>query len=131
VLEIGKGPRRQLTEDSVGASAVEPQLVQRGLEGGDIVAAQVWRREVEQPVAQRPPGLDERQPGLFVAVAGDAQSAGRLELRDGILGGRAEDAALGAVRGVPGCAEAALQISDGFAGLARRQWEVARNSSSS
>ena len=74
-------------------------------------------------------GLDDRQPGLFVARARGVESAVGLERQYGGFGRVTKCARLGAVGAEPGGAEAALQISDGFAALAATQGEVARNPS--
>ena len=68
----GLGP-----EDAVFAPGVESQAVEGVLEGRDVVAAQVRRLEVEQPVAEGEATLDQRGPGLGSDDAVDADLARR------------------------------------------------------
>jgi hypothetical protein len=55
-----------------------------------------------------PRRFDQGLPGLFVAIAGDAQAALGLEVAERGAGGRAKKTRLGAGGGEPGGTEAAL-----------------------
>jgi hypothetical protein len=102
------------------------------LQLGHIVAAQVRRCQVEQPVAELPAGLDEGRPRLFVTPAVTSQAAPGLEGADRFFGGRAKSRRLGAGGGwKPSGPEAALQIAYCLAALTGCQREVGRNSLSS
>ena len=71
-----RNARRGLgTEDAVFAAGVEAESVEGVLERADVVAAEVRRLEVEQPVAEHEPALDERGPGLGSDDAVDADLA--------------------------------------------------------
>ncbi len=130
-LEVLQRPCGGRTVDAVDPTAVEAEPRQRGLEVADVVTAEVGRDQDEQAVAELPRRLDERTPGLLVALAGRPESAVVLEPDQGRFGGRAKKTRLGTGRSESGGAEAALQVSDGLAALTGSQWEAVRNSSSS
>jgi hypothetical protein len=84
---------------------------------------------VEQTVTEVPAGLDEGGPCLVVAAAVDSEAPGTLERPDGRFGGGAVAAYLGPAGREAGGAEAALKVTDSFAGVSRPQREpVGRNS---
>src|SRR5687768_2430161 len=62
-LEVHERPGGARSEDPVDPTAVEPEPVEERLELGDVVAAQVRRREQEVAIAELPCRLDERAPG--------------------------------------------------------------------
>lgn len=136
-LEVLQRAHRRWTEDAVGSPAVESQLVERILQLRDVVAAQLRRREDQEPIAETPAGLDEREPGVLVADTADVQAAAALELGDRLGRGLAEQPGDVDGRRQPGSAQPTLEIANGLAALTEREREpagqcvVARNSSSS
>src|SRR4051812_11374187 len=74
-LEIDQGPCGRRPEDAVGPAAIEPEVVETLLKGNDVVATHLGRLELERPIAEMPPRLTDRQPGLLVAIAGGAEPA--------------------------------------------------------
>ena len=131
-LEVVEGPRRQRAEDAVDPPGVEAEATEAALQLGDVVAAQVGGAVVEEAVTEVPAGLDEGGPRLLVAAAVDSEAPGALERPDGRLGGGAVAPYLGAAGREAGGTEAALKVTDSFAGVSRPQREpVGRNSFSS
>ena len=118
-------------EDAVDAPRVEADVAQLALQLGDIVTAQVRRPVVQEPVAEAPVRFDERRPGQLVADTIDPQTAGALELPDGIGGVPAVLTVVAARLCEPGDQEPPLQVAYRFAPIADGQWELPRNSSSS
>jgi len=87
---------------------------------------------VQEPVAEVPAGFDQGGPRLVVAATVDAQAPGALEVADRRFGGGTVATYLGAGRREAGRTEAALEITNRFAGIPRPQREpVGRNSFSS
>ena len=64
-LEIDERPHRGGSEDAVGSTAVETEVVEALLEGDDVVAAHLGRFELERPITEMPSGLD-RSPATSV-----------------------------------------------------------------
>ena len=120
-----------------GTTAVEAQVVERRLECGDVVAAQVRCTDQQEAVAQGPSRFGECQPGRLVAVPTGMETTLDLEVMDRLGGRRAEDTSL-VVRGrVAGTTQPSLEVANCFTALTLGQWEevrqvdVGRNSSSS
>ena len=131
-LEVVQGARRQRSEDAVDAPGVEAEVAQAPLQFGDVVAAQVGGTVVQEAVAQVPAGLDQCGPRLLIAAAVDMEATGALERPNGRFCGRAVAPGLGTTGREAGGTEAALEITNSFAGVSRAQREpVGRNSFSS
>ncbi len=136
-LEVLQCPCGRWAEDAVGATTVEPQLIERVLEFHDVVASQLRSREDEEPVTEPPSGLDERHPRLFVARTTGVQAPLTLKSGHRLVRGRAESTGRIAGRRQSCRAEASLEVADRLAALSlpqrevTRQFVVARNSSSS
>jgi hypothetical protein len=131
-LEVVEGAGGERSEDAVDPTGVEPEAPEPPLQLGDVVTAQVGGAVVQEAVAEVPAGLDQGGPGLVVAATVAAEAPGALEGADGRFGGGAVAAYLGARRREAGCTEAALEITNRFAGVSRTQREpVGRNSFSS
>lgn len=94
--------------DAVGPSTIEAEPGQRDLQLVDVVAAQLWCRQLQQPIAEAPGRFDERRPRGLVAAAVLVESALGLEGTDRLLGRRAEVAGLDRSRFVSGGGETAL-----------------------
>lgn len=77
--------------------------------------------ELQRPITESPRRLDEGQPRGLVAGAVLVQSPVALEPANRRLGDVAERAWLGSDRGKPRAPEAALEVANGVAVLARRQ----------
>jgi hypothetical protein len=107
-LEVVEGPPGGGSEDPVGATAVETEMVQRVLQLGDVVASQHRRRQHEQAFTQRPSRFDDRQPRLLVAFPTRVQTSFGLKCADGRLGRCAKRTRLGTDRSESGGTEAAL-----------------------
>ena len=106
------------------AAGVEPERVQPALELGDVVAAQHRLAEVEQPVAEGEPALDERGPGLRGRqIAVDPRARGRcLERAHGARRWRRRRRpGSSAGRAVAERAEPPLEVADGLAARARSE----------
>jgi hypothetical protein len=131
VLEVLDGACGRRPEDAVDPTGVEPDPGELRLELADVVAAQVRCDQQQQAIAELPRRLDDRAPGDLVADTRFDEATNLLEVPERRFGDLAEAAGLGTDGRETGGAEAPLQVADGFAALARGQWEVARNSSSS
>ena len=83
VLELVHGAVRPRPVDAVFLPGVEPERVQLPLERAHVVAAEVRGMEVEGPVAQSEPGLDELHPGVGTHEAVPAEAPVGLERPDG------------------------------------------------
>ena len=92
-LEVGQRRRGQVAEDAVHPAGVEAQRGQASLQVGDVVAAEHGPTQVEEPVPEAQPGLDQGRPGLAPAHAVDAQAPAVLEALDRGLGPGPEDSA--------------------------------------
>ena len=136
-LEVLECPHGCGAEDAVGTTAVESELVERILELGDVVTAQLRCGEDQEAVAQPPAGLDECHPGVLVAGPAGVQAAQALEVGHRLARGRAEVTGRISRRCHSRRTEAALEVADRLAALSlpqrevTRQCVVARNSSSS
>jgi len=90
------------------------------LQRGDVVAAQVGRREEKQAVTEPPRRLDQPVPRVLATQPVDGEAPRLLKGTDGDLGFGAEKTRLGDRSGQePGGAEAALEVADGVSALAR------------
>ena len=110
----GVGP-----EDAVFLAGVEAERVETALELHDVVAAEHGAADVEHPVAEVEPALDQRGPRLAPADAVDAQRSVFLERPKFTLRGRAEGAELAGRDGVAERDEATLKVPDCLATVAR------------
>ena len=78
-LEVSDGSSGQWTEDAVGATAVEPDVIQRTLELGNIVTAKHRGVEHEETVTETPACFDQRQPCRLVTASADEHATLLLE----------------------------------------------------
>ena len=120
-LELAQRARGLGTEDAVLAPGVEAEPVEGVLQRGDVVAAEVRRLQVQQPVAEHEATLDQRGPGLGPDDAVDADLARRLEGADRGLGRRAEGAELRRRDGLARADEPVLEVADRVAAVTRAQ----------
>ena len=67
LLKVGETLRGQRTENAICFSAVETETCESHLELFDIVAAQVWRRQIQEPRSECPRGFDQCLPCGVIA----------------------------------------------------------------
>ena len=100
-------------------AGVEAQQVELDLQGEDVVAAERRLAQIQEPVAELVPGLDELPPRVGAHDAVDDEAALLLERAHGQLGAGPEEAvhALAAeLEAAP--AQACLDVEDFFSAVA-------------
>jgi hypothetical protein len=79
LLKVGETLRGQRTENTICFSAVETETCESYLELFDIVAAQMRRRQIQEPRAESPRGFDQRLPRGVIACIGLGQASFALK----------------------------------------------------
>jgi hypothetical protein len=82
-------------KNPINAARVKAQARKAYLEGGDVVTAQEWCLQKEQPLTQAPRGLFETFPGGLVDHTGNGQAPNPLKGLDGCHGGLVKDLTTG------------------------------------
>lgn len=129
-LEVLDRPGGVAAQDPIDASGIEAEPSQPALELGDVLASEHRALQVEQPVAEVVPGLDQLSPGHGADDAVDVDAVTVLERGDGALGAVTERA-VDRTGIAAQCSEAGLQIADVVAPCAGAEGADYRNSPSS
>ena len=123
-LEFAEGRGRQVAEDPVDPSGVEPQGTEPLLEFGDIVTPEHGGPTVEEPVAEPAARLDQCGPRLATAHAVDPEPPPVLERLDRRPGPFAELPVLVDARGEAQLSQAQLDIRDGLSLVAESESDL-------
>lgn len=90
LLKIGEDFCRLGAQKSVDPTAIKPHPRKQQLQSGHVVAAEQWRDQIEQAIAEFERRLDEGQPGGVVTDARNSQRPDFLKLCHGLAGGFAK-----------------------------------------
>lgn len=115
VLEVQQASLCDGTEYSVDLVGIEPEGIEPRLQLGYVVSAHHGNAVVEQTLAESVPGVDEGPPGVWTDDPVYRKAAAALEIRNGLVGGFAEDAGFIGFRGVSKCVEPRLDIPNRLA----------------
>ncbi len=120
-LELCERAGRSIPKNSIDSPGVEPEPTETLLEVGDVVAAHHRAAPVQEAVAERKAGFDERRPGLSSAHSVDTQAPSVLERLEGGARCLSKDAGWVRADAESQLDQAPLDVCDSFADAALQQ----------